>query len=185
MDCLSFNMKTLVLIALPNEAPDMVNLPFVFFTGVGKVNAAITTAQLIERYQPKHIINFGTAGGITQGAGFYDIKRFVQRDMNCTGLGFLVGQTPYDEVNEIAFGEGLTCSTGDDFVNDPVLTIPADVVDMEAYAIAKACHLNKVDFSCYKYITDQADGNAAIDWQLQAAKGQDHYLFTLKELGVY
>ena len=178
-------MKTLVLVALLNEAPDMGNLPFVFFTGVGKVNAAARTAQLIERYKPNHIINFGTAGGITQGAGFYNIKRFVQRDMNCLGLGFPVGQTPYDEVNEIEFGEGLTCSTGDDFVEHPVLTIPADVVDMEAYAIAKACHLNKVDFSCYKYITDQADGNAAIDWQLQAAKGQDHYLFTLKELGVY
>ena len=175
-------MKTLVLIALPNEAPDMVNLPFVFFTGVGKVNAAITTAQLLERYQPKHVINFGTAGGITQGAGFYDIKRFVQRDMNCTGLGFLVGQTPYDEVNEIAFGEGLTCSTGDDFVNDPVLTIPADVVDMEAYAIAKACAKYRVEFLCWKYISDQANQDAHHDWQQQVAQGQSYYISKLEQL---
>jgi len=178
-------MKTLVLIALYEEAPDMYNLPFVFYTGVGKVNAAARTAQLIERYRPQQVINFGTAGGITQGPGLYSIKRFVQRDMNCSGLGFAKGQTPYDDINEIVFGEGLTCSTGDDFVENPVLDIPADVVDMEAYAIAKVCHLNKVDFSCYKYITDRADSTASLDWQSQAAKGQDHYLFTLKELSVY
>ena len=35
-------MKTIVLLALYDEAPEMADLPFVFYTGVGKVNAVVT-----------------------------------------------------------------------------------------------------------------------------------------------
>ena len=58
-------MNDLILLAIPEEAPDLAHMPNVFFTGVGKVNAALTVATLIERYQPTRIFNFGTAGGIT------------------------------------------------------------------------------------------------------------------------
>ena len=58
-------MNTIILLALPDEAPLLRLHPLVYYTGVGKVNAAIRTAQLIERYKPQRIINFGTAGGIT------------------------------------------------------------------------------------------------------------------------
>ena len=178
-------MKTIVLLALYDEAPDMADLPFVFYTGVGKVNAAAKAASLIERYQPKHIINFGTAGGITQPTGFYEATRFVQRDMLCEGLGFSAGQTPYEANAVIDFSPGLTCSTGDDFVENPSLAIPADLVDMEAYAIAKVCQLNNVRFSCYKFVTDSANTNAADEWGSKVVHGQDHYLLKLKELGLY
>ena len=46
-----------------------------------------------------------------------------------------------------------------------------DVVDMEAYAIAKACHLAGVDFVSYKYITDGANENAAEQWLANCKKG--------------
>ena len=39
-----------------------------------------------------------------------------------------------------------------------------NVVDMEAYAIAKICKKHKVDFKCYKYISDSADSKASKDW---------------------
>ena len=123
-------MKTIVLLALHDEAPELANLPFVFYTGVGKVNAAARAATLIERHKPKHVVNFGTAGGITQPTGFYEATRFVQRDMRCEGLGFSAGQTPYEAMAAVEFGAGLTCSTGDNFVEDPKLAIPADLVDM-------------------------------------------------------
>jgi adenosylhomocysteine nucleosidase len=178
-------MKTIVLLALYDEAPDMADLPFVFYTGVGKVNAAAKAAMLIERYQPQHVINFGTAGGITQSPGFYEAKRFVQRDMRCEGLGFESGQTPYETVAAIEFGTGLTCSTGDDFVENPSLAIPADLVDMEAYAIAKVCQMNDIRFTCYKFVTDAANTTAADEWGAKVMHGQDHYLLKLKELGVY
>jgi len=178
-------MKTLVLLALHDEAPEMANLPFVFYTGVGKVNAAAKAATLIERYQPRHVINFGTAGGITQAPGFYEATRFVQRDMLCESLGFGPGQTPFEADAVIEFAPGLTCSTGDDFVENPSLAIPADLVDMEAYAIAKVCRSANIKFSCYKFVTDAANTDAADEWGAKVIHGQDHYLFKLKELGVY
>ena len=62
----------LILIAIKDEAPSLANNSSVFFTGVGKVNAAITAGELIAKYQPKRIINFGTAGGITVGTGLHE-----------------------------------------------------------------------------------------------------------------
>jgi adenosylhomocysteine nucleosidase len=65
---------------------------------------------------------------------------------------------------------------------NPKLEIPADVVDMESYAIAKACAKYNVEFVCWKYISDQANQDAHNDWQQQVAQGQSHYISKLKEL---
>ena len=44
----------IILIALKEEAPNMSKWDNVFFTGVGKVNAAIKASALIEKYKPIH-----------------------------------------------------------------------------------------------------------------------------------
>jgi|TARA_R110000868_G_scaffold16823_5_gene74570 adenosylhomocysteine nucleosidase len=179
-------MDTIILIAIKDEAPvTLLHQDNVFFTGVGKVNAATHAARLIEQYKPKRIINFGTAGGITVGAGLHHCTRFVQRDMNCTDLGFSAGQTPFESSIAIGTTEGLTCSTGDNFVSTPTLEIPADIVDMEAYAIAKACYYSSIEFICFKYVTDSADTNASTDWKQTVSLGEKHYINKLKELSIY
>ena len=157
----------------------------VFFTGVGKVNAASMTAMLIERYKPERIINFGTAGGITVHSGLHQVSKFVQRDMVCCELGSKPGQTPFEPEDEIILdvgGNGLTCSTGDNFVTDPNLQIPADVVDMEAYAMAKVCQRNSVEFLCYKYISDGANKDSFTQWHITVSQGEPHYLSQLSIL---
>lgn len=176
---------TLILMALTQEAPELAKRADVFFTGVGKVNAAARTAEIIHRYQPQQIINFGTAGGITVGAGLHQATRFVQRDMRCTALGAAPGQTPFESEIMIDLGaNGLICSTGDNFVSDNALDIPADLVDMEAYAIAKICQRSDVDFLCWKFVTDQADTAAAQDWQELVSAGESLFLRKLTELGL-
>jgi adenosylhomocysteine nucleosidase len=177
-------MNDLVILALPEEAPDLKGQMNVFFSGVGKVNAAAKAAQLIERYRPKRVINFGTAGGITVGPGFYEVTKFVQRDMLCCELGSLPGQTPFDNTPVVLdFNRpGLTCSTGDNFVTNRNLDIPADVVDMEAYALAKVCHMKNVEFLCWKFVSDQADENALNDWNSMVSAGQPYYIEKLSEL---
>ena len=70
------------------------------------------------------------------------------------------------------------------FVINPTLAIPADVVDMEAYAIAKACEKHGVEFVCWKYISDQANQDAHNDWKQQVSQGQPHYMNKLKELNL-
>jgi adenosylhomocysteine nucleosidase len=175
-------MNDLVLIAIREEAPDLAYMMNLFYTGVGKVNAAIVASEVIAKYRPRRIINFGTAGGITVAPGFYQCTQFVQRDMTCEAFGCVPGQTPFESSVHIGNSTGLICSTGDNFVMNPALEIPADIVDMEAYAIAKACAKYNVEFVCWKYISDRANQDAHNDWQQQVAQGQSHYISKLKEL---
>ena len=175
-------MNDLILLAIREEAPSLASHQNVFFTGVGKVNAALTAARLIEKHRPKRVWNFGTAGGITVGSGLHLCTRFVQRDMDVAPLGFKPGQTPYEEHIVLHFGEhGLVCSSGDSFVTNPDLVLPADLVDMEAYALAKACSATKTEFICHKYISDRADGTSSTDWSENVRMGEASYLQVLKE----
>ena len=81
-------MNDIILIAIQEEAPALAALPNIFFTGVGKVNAALSAARLIEKHRPQRIWNFGTAGGITVEGGLHRCTRFLQRDMLVTALGY-------------------------------------------------------------------------------------------------
>ena len=56
------------------------------------------------------------------------------------------------------------CGTADSF-ETCAPALPCDVVDMEAYALAKVCHLEGARFACVKYVTDGADHSAGNDWQ--------------------
>ena len=85
------SMNDIVLIAIRAEAPDLSHMMNLFYTGVGKVNAAITASEVITKYRPRRVINFGTAGGITVAPGFYQCTQFVQRDMTCEALGCMPG----------------------------------------------------------------------------------------------
>ena len=51
-----------------------------------------------------------------------------------------------------------------------------DVVDMEAYALAKYAHRQGINFRCYKYISDNADGEAAADWSAEVRKGAEAFI---------
>lgn len=176
-------MNDIILLAMPEEAPNLVGIPNVFYTGVGKVNAAITAATLIERHKPTRVFNFGTAGGITTThGGIYKCTTFTQRDVILGGC--ITG--PQAEVlhKPIVIGEdGSILSTGDNFVTD-TYNINADLVDMEAYAIAKACELAGVEFICYKYISDMANEDAPDHFSDHVHKGEDYYIEVLQRYGI-
>lgn len=172
-------MNDIIIIALKDEAPNLAKYKNVIFCGVGKINATIATTEVIQFFNPKRIINFGTAGGITVGSGLHKCGQFIQRDMLCMPLGFAVGQTPFEDEVIIKTDDGLLCSSGDNFVTEKVTQ--GDVVDMEAFAIAKVCKLTRVNFSCYKYVTDSADENASHDWQKLVAKGEKEYIKIIEQ----
>ena len=51
-----------------NDCPDFQ----IEYTGVGKINAAVKTFEIISRYSPKQIINYGTAGSLNKNiSGLY------------------------------------------------------------------------------------------------------------------
>ena len=103
--------------------------------------------------------------------GIVECTKFYQRDMDVRGLDFELGETPFDKIKEIITSkDGYSCGTGDSFVNKKI-DMEVDVVDMEAYAIAKVCKLENIEFKCFKYISDNADENADNDWNKNLAKG--------------
>ena len=164
---------TLLIVALEDELPrDMAAGWTIAYTGVGKVNAAIALGDAIAMHQPKHVVNYGSAGALRPGlAGLHRVTRFLQRDMDVRALGFALGQTPFEDDGEILAGTGgLSCGTGDQFVSAPP-ELTSDLVDMEAYALAKICQQKAIDFHCFKFISDNADGDSAHDWSQQLAIG--------------
>ena len=156
----------LILVAIEEELKKA-KLPNhqIEYVGVGKVNAVFNTLKAIKKHSPQQIINFGTAGTLDENIkGLVEVSSFFQRDMDASPLGFKVGQTPFEEDIEITFGrEGVTCGTGDMFVTSTP-TLKTDIVDMEAYGIAKVCKLKNIDFRCFKFISDNADNEAKDDW---------------------
>ena len=164
---------TLLIVALEEELPrDLAAGWQIVYSGVGKVNAAITLCDALSSFKPKKVVNFGSAGALRSGLfGLRRVTRFQQRDMDVRALGFSLGQTPFeDEVIIELGGNGLSCGTGDNFVSAPP-EMNSDLVDMEAYALAKICQQKSVEFHCFKFISDHANSDAADDWIQRLALG--------------
>ena len=68
------------------------------------------------------------------------------------------------------------------FVRDGRAGDACDVVDMEAYALAKVCHVEGTAFACAKYISDGADHAAAADWQANLHRAADRFLALYRQL---
>ncbi len=179
-----FDKKTLIVCALEVETQGQLGDYEVLYTGVGKVNATIKLTRKLGKFGShipyERIINYGTAGSRKiKKKTLVDCTKFVQRDMDVTGLGFMRGETPfekepplmlevYSDFNPI--GRNATCGTGDSFVEDKSQYY-GEVVDMEAYALAKVCWTYDVPFISFKYITDGADEQAHEDWESNLADG--------------
>ncbi len=51
------------------------------------------------------------------------------------------------------------------FVRHALHEVAGDVVDMEAFALARVCLAENARFACVKYITDGADSDSATHWE--------------------
>ena len=176
-------MNRIFVAALKEETP---NLNFFYYTGVGKINATYNLTKIINKYKPQEIINFGTVGAVDKDLnGIIECTKFYQRDMDVTGLMNLkIGQTPFDDINEIINSKnGYSCGSGDSFVTGQI-AIKVDVVDMEAYALAKVCRLENINFRCFKFISDNADEAASTDWIKNCEKGAELFKHKLKEINL-
>jgi adenosylhomocysteine nucleosidase len=163
-------MNKLFVAALKEET---VGLNYFHHVGVGKINATYNLLKLIHKYKPLEVINYGTAGAIKKRlSGIVECTKFYQRDMDARGLLDLkLGQTPFDSIHEIINSkDGFSCGSGDSFVKKQI-EMDVDLVDMEAYALAKVCKIEGIDFRCFKFISDNADGDAQSEWIDNCQKG--------------
>lgn len=180
------NIKnSLLIMALPAESQGLFEKAAiqVHYCGIGKVNAAWKTTELILKNPGRGVLNLGTAGSSRfKTHDLVECSAFVQRDMDIRPLNMPLGETPMDDIPGRIEGTQLfpsqahgVCGTGDRFEVGPP-ELPCDLVDMESYAMAKVCKRYGVSFVSIKYITDGSDHNAHKDWQLNLQKGAEALL---------
>ena len=163
-----------ILCALEEELPKEHN-PYrdaTFYTGVGKVKAAIKTYQVIKEHSPNVIINFGTAGACNRNiSGLVECGTFFDRD----------DSSQFARENRIITKPDLPIlSTGDNFVTESL--DDCDLVDMEGHAIAYICQRNQTNFVCMKYITDYVNNNSLSDWRNNMSSGRALFIEWLNDI---
>ncbi|MBQ1619090.1 MAG: 5'-methylthioadenosine/adenosylhomocysteine nucleosidase [Bacteroidales bacterium] len=147
-------------------------------SGIGKVNAALGAAKLINEYPLDCIVNTGVAGGLSPKLGSLDViaaERVVYHDVWC-GAGNAYGQVqglpemfrshPTLYGTALSLGpkvHGGLLASGDFFISskaeaDAILARFPDAVavDMESAAIAQTCWLHGVPFLSLRIISDVA-----------------------------
>ena len=177
----------LIVCALKDEFNIETGQYSLLHTGVGKVNAAISlTEYMLLNKKPSFVINYGTAGSKKLDVGeLIDCTKFIQRDMDASKLGFDKFETPFDGKNSIEIDNSyilqnptkkfLTCASGDSFLASSSMH-PGDVVDMEAFALAKVCVKFSTPFISFKYVSDSANSDANVDWELNLHKGKKAFV---------
>ena len=73
-----------LVIALPEEAEGIQGYP-IYLSGCGKVNATIATMRAINDGH-RFIINFGSAGSVSDITGLVEVTGYVDRDMDARAL---------------------------------------------------------------------------------------------------
>ncbi|WP_370281031.1 hypothetical protein [Pontibacterium sp.] len=177
--------RYLIVAALEAETPGLQQYAPIVYTGVGKVNAAIGLYEAINKYQPDLVINYGTAGAVTDVRGLNKIGTFIERDMDAREIGFQRGIAPFSG-ETLPDAKGVVLGTGDSFVSDSAkalegLDIQVDLVDMEGYALWKVSQKLGVQFVSYKYISDDADVDAPNDWETNVANGAKKFAQVLEK----
>jgi len=159
---------TLVVAATRAEAAHVPpHLPVVV-TGLGKTAAAVATTRALARVDPARtsVVNVGTAGALRDGLdGLHLPGVVINHDLSAEAIRAL-GYDPEERL-VVDGGDATVLASGDVFVTDPAvrqaLARRADLVDMEAYAVAYACRRMGVAVRLVKHVSDNADA-AALDW---------------------
>lgn len=180
-------MKTraLLIVALDHELPKEGRADWsVLYTGVGKVNAAISLMAALAESKPDILINYGTAGAVTPGlSGVVEVGRSVQYDMDVRPLGLELGVTPFeaDTASFTLSDSPLVCGTADRFATRPP-EIACNLVDMELYALAKIAARQNIPLRSYKFISDHANDSANEDWKSSLPDAASAFLELQKTL---
>lgn len=163
-------MKTAFIIALPDEvhhAHELHGIP-VFYSGVGKINAALRTADVIAQGFTD-IINIGSCGSVKHKLGEIIPVGKVLQDIDGRPLCDY-GHTPFEEDSgSIILDESLphSCFSTDYFYDHQqhakyspeylAMINTCSVFDMELFGIAKACKRHNVKLRAFKWVSDDGD----------------------------
>ncbi|MCV6574210.1 MAG: 5'-methylthioadenosine/S-adenosylhomocysteine nucleosidase [Cohaesibacter sp.] len=148
------NPKILFVMAAPAEyGVQLQKLITPLMIGVGPVEAAVNlTAKLTEltlqNKKPDLVVSLGSAGARhLQQTEIYQASSLSYRDMDASPLGFEKGVTPFLDMSPIVPMQHFigsvpkaSLSTGANIVSGEAYdAIEADMVDMESFAVWRAC----------------------------------------------
>ena len=171
-------------------------------SGIGKVNAAISTTLLLELYQPDYVINTGSAGGFHTDLNVGDIvisSSVCHHDVDVTPFGYQLGQVPgspacfmpdkyliqvaqqaIESLQEVVHMHGLI-ATGDRFMHqaEDVTQTRKNFPDMiacemEAAAVAQVCHSFSTPFVIIRSLSDIAGKENAITFEKYLEQAATH-----------
>ncbi|MCY1039439.1 5'-methylthioadenosine/S-adenosylhomocysteine nucleosidase [Staphylococcus nepalensis] len=158
-------------------------------SGIGKVNVAISTTLLIEKFRPRLIINTGSAGALDKSLNVGDVivsDMVAYHDADARAFGYQLGQIPQmpaqfiadkslvHKATQVITDQQLIAKTGlivsgDSFIGtsrqrmEIKTNFPqAMAAEMEATAIAQTCYQFNLPFIITRAISDLADGDAGI-----------------------
>lgn len=152
-------------------------------SGIGKVNAAITTQILLDSFAIDAVINVGVAGSLSKALQFGDVviaSDLVEHDFDITAFGVPLGQIARMDTFSFVSNEELNQKilhnitldnnqvmmgrivSGDQFIDDAKKAqflneqFNALACEMEGAAIAHVCYLNQTPFAVIRALSDMA-----------------------------
>ncbi|MBU1335470.1 MAG: 5'-methylthioadenosine/S-adenosylhomocysteine nucleosidase [Alphaproteobacteria bacterium] len=143
-------------------------------TGVGPVEAAIAVTRALGERRgalPGLVVSLGSAGSrVLEQCGIYQASSVSYRDMDASALGFPKGQTPFLDLppvlplHTVPGIATASLSTGGNIVSGAAYDgIDAEMVDMETYAVLRACQAYGVPLLALRGISDGADELGHVD----------------------
>ena len=148
-------------------------------TGVGPVEAGVRLGAELARLKiegelPDLVVSLGSAGSRSlEQAEIYQAVFVSYRDMDASPLGFEKGTTPFLDLpaivplpHRVPGIKEASLSTGAGIISgDAYAGIGADMVDMETFAVLRACQLFGVPLIALRGISDgAADLKHVGDW---------------------
>lgn len=148
-------------------------------TGVGPVEAAVVLTRVLAGLEagaglPDLVVSLGSAGSARlEQTEVYQAVSVAYRDMDASPLGFEKGRTPFLDLPavielplRIPGVPGATVSTGGNIITGPMYdAIGADMVEMETYAVLRACQAFGVPMIGLRGISDgKAELKHVGDW---------------------
>lgn len=177
------------------------------YSGVCKVNAAIATQILIDKFDVNHIIVTGVAGAINNDlcigdtvisteVAHHDVKEdilieyhpwmenvFFKADNNLVGLCKKVIETNefYQKVffGKIVTGEAFITDNGRKEIIDKFNPL---CVDMETASIAHVCYVNNISFLAIRSISDTEEKSGVETFESNCVSASKNSIEILKKL---
>ena len=168
-----------VMAASPEYGPHLQARIAPLMTGIGPVEAAIAVTAVLAGldaadHLPDLVVSLGSAGSRTlEQTGIYQAISVSYRDMDASAFGFEKGCTPLlDLPAEVALPLRIPdiaearLSTGANVVSGEAYgLIDADMVEMETFAVLRACQRFGVPLVSLRGISDgKEDVNHVDDW---------------------